>query len=127
VAERLNAAVLKTAEPLRVPWVQIPPSPNPATGSRRFDLRAASSERAQGLQKLCSPFHFELFRLKAVVGSLRIAECRALVLQSLCENPTLSRFQKRSTDTSSQGSLWSMPRSFGDSIVWRQRWQWLSG
>jgi hypothetical protein len=58
---------------------------------------------------------------------LRIAECRALVLQSLCENPTLSRSQKRPTDTSSQGSLWSMPRSSGDSIVWRQRWQWLSG
>jgi hypothetical protein len=29
----LNAAVLKTAEPLRVPWVQIPPSPNPDIGS----------------------------------------------------------------------------------------------
>ena len=27
----MNAAVLKTAEPLRVPWVRIPPSPNPCT------------------------------------------------------------------------------------------------
>jgi hypothetical protein len=27
VAERFNAAVLKTAEPSRVPWVRIPPSP----------------------------------------------------------------------------------------------------
>jgi hypothetical protein len=122
VAEWFKAAVLKTAEPLRVPWVQIPPSPNPATGSRRFDLRAASSERAQGLQKLCSPFHFELLRLKAVVSTnllhlshqavpggptlrsglgpsfLPIAERRAFVLQSLCENATLSRSQKRSTD-----------------------------
>ena len=29
MAERLNAAVLKTAEPSRVPWVRIPLSPDP--------------------------------------------------------------------------------------------------
>jgi hypothetical protein len=99
-------------------------------GRRRLDIRLASlSDSAQGLQKLCSPFHFDLLRLKLAVGknllqlshqavpggptfrrelgpSLRpIAERRALVLHSLCENATLPRSQNRSTDTSSQGSL----------------------
>src|ERR1700674_1377063 len=37
VREWLNRAVSKTVEPLRVPWVRIPPSP-PDSPSRRFPV-----------------------------------------------------------------------------------------
>ena len=38
VAERLNAPVLKTGKPLRVSWVQIPPSPPKYSGFRSYPV-----------------------------------------------------------------------------------------
>ena len=48
VRERLNRAVSKTVEPLRVPWVRIPPSP-PFIDTREIRLRPAGFVGQDGI------------------------------------------------------------------------------
>ena len=66
MAERLNAAVLKTAEPSRVPWVRIPLSP-PASTPESTAFTQAQVERQVGTSVLAkadalTEVMLELFR-----------------------------------------------------------------
>src|SRR5207248_2196990 len=53
VAERSNAAVLKTAEVARLPWVRIPPPPHLVSGFRS-NLRRGSPTHASRV----APYHY---------------------------------------------------------------------